>query len=202
MPDDFSTRFNGDKKIKTAMQRMPQVFLYEFRETLNQIGENFIADLSAKRFRGRPALKRPTGDLARSFTRVVNGTSLNNLSLRISSGSKYAATQEFGATIVAKKKFLTVPIGESLTPGGAFRGMPLKDIPNEEKELRKTKRGWLVLRKRGKSLSPIFALVKSVVIPPRLGFIALWDSPANRARIQRKLGETLSRATRKALANG
>lgn len=181
---------------------MPQVFLYEFRETLAEIGRTFIADLTAKRLRGRPGLKSHTKQLRDSFSHFVTGTSLNNLQLRISSSSKYAATQEFGATIVAKKKFLTIPIGESLTPSGAFRGEALRSIPNEEKELRKTKRGWLVLRKRGKTLSPIFALVKSVVIPPRLGFIALWNSPANRARIQRRLGETLSKATRKALANG
>lgn len=108
-------------------------------------------------------LRRRTGHLARNWTTNVkdNGSEIVGT---MATKEIYAFTQEFGAVIKPKKgKFLTIPIGKSLTPAGAWKGKTVRDI----KKPVWSKNAVGQKNSKTKEIDWLFLLVKSVTIPPR-----------------------------------
>ena len=148
-----------------------------------------ILSIELKRF-----LKQTMFDLAeRHSIRYPNGTTNNTLSRR--SGKAYLAIRdswdvtgttfetitgtitlprkvafhETGGVIKAKKaKYLTIPLPAALRSNGT----PIKRKARDWKDtfVAKSKKGnLLIFQKRGSKIVPLYALKRSVKIPPRLG---------------------------------
>ena len=85
------------------------------------------------------------------------------------SGGTVAYVHEFGAVIRAKKaKFLTIPLPAALNSDGTPRKLRARDW--DRTFIKKSKKGALVIyQKRGKTIMPLYLLLKSVEIKPRLG---------------------------------
>lgn len=115
---------------------------------------------------------------------------------------RYAATQEYGATIrPVKGKFLAIPVGPALTGAGvarvAPRDLPLRFVP--------TRRGGVLvlktdqrsasgrLTRQGRAGTVYFVLVREVTIPSRPYLRPALEDAA------RKLGPTLSEHVRTAV---
>lgn len=122
---------------------------------------------------GTESLHARTGALRRSLTPRVSGTTFKTLDGRVFTTSLYAPTHEFGATIKAKNKYLRVP-------GGPYLNIPLPKNKTAAGVTRKTARqvfqggGYIAKGPRryvvmGSDHTPMFVLVKSVKIKPRLG---------------------------------
>lgn len=142
-------------------------------------------------------LKIRTGTLARSVRTEVEGTKLKNLRASLYGardlGGKqlvYTLTQEFGATIKAKRAYkgvpggpyLNIPIGSNLTPAGVQR-LGAREVFNQG--------GYIVGRTVMLKGEVMFALVKQVKIPPRLGMRDAVDEqiPTVLSSLQKLLGE-------------
>ena len=99
----------------------------------------------------------------------VSGDTVEDIEGRIG-GIFYLKIHEFGGTIVPKNaKYLTVPLPAALDGSG----VPLKRSARDWDRtfVMKSKNGNLLICQRGagKSVTPLYVLVKSVKIPPRLG---------------------------------
>ena len=124
--------------------------------------------------RGQAKLQNRSGNLRNSIKRETSGNTLSSLFSRLYSDSSNASIHEFGGTISAKNKYLRVPGGPYLnipTPGNLSGSGLTVSSPGEVFAsggyIFKSKAGrWLVANKRG---TPMFVLVKSITIKPRLG---------------------------------
>jgi hypothetical protein len=215
------------KVIRRALKRFPQAFGREARGAFRIVGSIWMRRMQSKFVPysegGQPAggpIQSRTGDLRSSIfsatepsgTRHVNP---NRLRLFLTAGTPYAATQEFGATITPKnKEFLTVPLPDALTEGGALSGQALL---REEDGRFVTDLGptfivgdgnqLTIVLQDGLDLIPLYALVRKVVIPgpkstgdkSRLGMHRVADETiegkGNKPLAQR-LGEAAARAWR------
>lgn len=129
--------------------------------------------------------------------------SLDKISGETFTRSKMALAHELGGTIrPTSGRFLSIPIGGALTPGGSVRrGM------RDPREFRATfpNRNLVSLARDGKpvlyeakkgrgqteKLVPMFALLRSVTLKQRLNFMSTWDSL--QADRQRRFDEMLRR---------
>jgi len=183
-----------------AISQFPGKLLVEMRKSFRQVGEDFIAKIQKTLVRGH---LRITGDLARSFGRVVFGENLEALTLSIYSGSKYARIHEKGGTITAKPgKALAIPLDAAKTAGGASRYKSPKEIPDLVMIKRPGRPPLLVKQAvRGRGMDrrimgiPMFVLVKSVMIKPQLGMFDLWEKEASNTAtiINDGIGECIKR---------
>lgn len=109
-----------------------------------------------------------------------------------------ARLQEKGGVVHAKGKRLAIPLDAALTgDAGAARGSPRQWPDAETFVLRRGDRALVMLRGvDGADPKPLFVLLQSVTIPPRLGLIAAWeaDAPARNAAVAAGLAEGLARA--------
>lgn len=151
-------------------------------------------------------LQARTGTLRRSVKYQVSGKQLTDLTLSVfSSGTKYANLQENGGTIRPRNaKYLTIPIEDNILPSGVPRYPSAKDLRREtnffvrpaqrnargrfrKDKLRgartfvlkaKTGKLYIILRQANGKSKLLWALVKSVYIPPRFGFRKTWNEQA------------------------
>jgi phage gpG-like protein len=122
-------------------------------------------------------LNSRTGQLARSMTTSVEGSSMRNISARVYTKSPYAPIQELGGTVRAKRAYkglkggpyLNIPASANKTSAGVMRS-PASSVFSQG--------GYIVPitspRARYAVMLngvPMFWLVKDVKIPPRLGLI-------------------------------
>lgn len=157
----------------------------------------------ARRFlAGRPGVFRRTGALARSVKWSVVGNTMEDLVGIGYAGTKYAGLQEFGGVVIAKDKFLAIPLKDALTPAGVSRyPSPIKDsikasgkFPGGSFVARSKAGNLIVFGRLGKSakgrqktrgatirgakvwsaIVPLFVLKRSVAVPPRLGLRQTW----------------------------
>ena len=117
-------------------------------------------------------------------------------------GPFYLTTHEEGRTIRAKKQFMTIPLPAAMDS----RGVPLRPslrnwqntflMPLESGKTGRKKQGFVVAIKRGGRVVPIYALVKTVRVPRRLG-LGVTLRKANPALVDRVLNAlTISIATK------
>lgn len=81
----------------------------------------------------------------------------------VSANTKYAAAQERGATIHARGRYLTVPLGAVKTRAGVVR-RSARDYPGAF-VIRSRAGKLLIVQKNGKRIVPLFVLVQSVKVP-------------------------------------
>ena len=131
---------------------------------------------------GAAGIQTRTGSLKRSFGFELRGSGLE-LEMRLfSAGLPYIRKQEYGGTIQPKtpKRYLTIPLPDAQTPGGALKG-GAKLVPRGNKYetadgaptfVFKSKAGNLLVgtRSRNGSLKLLYTLKPSVTLKPRLGF--------------------------------
>jgi len=173
-----------NEELLTAIEKAPRHvndrMRYALRDIAKEVESRVIRgmdDYSAgKRSKGAPIMHR-TGNLADSIEGHVRGTSLSDLVAVISAGSAtvpYARVQEEGDTINAKPGgYLRVPLPDILTERGVVKGN--YDIFSDGKGYKTGAgvptyiAGNAIMIDVGGRPTPIWALVKQVTIPPRLG---------------------------------
>lgn len=124
--------------------------------------------------RGGSRLQNRTGDLRSSIRRETSGKNLADLFSRVFSDDERAAIHEFGGTITAKSKYMRVPGGpylniptpSNLSGSGATIMSPGEVFATGGYIFQSRSGNWIVSTKGG---TPMFALVKSVTLKPRLG---------------------------------
>lgn len=171
---------DGLKMIGKATPRLEKQFGLAFRDISQDIPVKIVrrmTDYSGGKRPKESPLQVRTGRLARTVRGVKKGSSLRDLRAVILAGGgdvKYAAIQEYGRTIKpVRAKALRVPLPEILTPAGNVKG----DYEIVERAGRYMTAGGLetyisgraIMVDKGGKPTPIWALVKSVKIPPRLG---------------------------------
>ena len=124
--------------------------------------------------RGSSRLQNRSGGLRKSIRRETSGKDLANLFSRVFSDHENASVHELGATINAKSKYVRVPGGpylniptsSNLSGGGAMMFSPGEIFATGGYIFRSKSGNFIVASKGG---TPMFVLVKSVTIKPRLG---------------------------------
>ena len=150
------------------------------------------------RLSGRPGLNRITGQLIRSFKvgRSPRGVAINAVRAWLATGSPYARIHEEGGVIRPKRaQALAIPIGAARTKGGATKGG--FESPRGRKDLTFIKRGHgrapILARVTKTRVTPMYVLVKSVKIKPRLQFFETWTSWYRRPGSMRFFSSGLTR---------
>jgi phage gpG-like protein len=124
--------------------------------------------------RGGSRLQNRSGDLRKSIKRETSGKDLANLFSRVFSDNENAAIHEFGGTINARSKYsrmpggpyLNIPTSSNLSGAGSTMFSP-GEIFATGGYIFKSKSGNFIVASKGGT--PMFVLVKSVTIKPRLG---------------------------------
>jgi hypothetical protein len=180
-------------RLVARLEKLPRGFHEATKKTLGVGLARFHANFTARRlstYSPGQSVGRRTGSLARSFTFETTGDRLSNLKGRVffdrthltvgtiggDPNTTYAHAHEFGAVIRPKRaRWLTIPIGEALTPAGVARGT-IRDFPegfflriNED-----SLEGLFFVREVGDRLEFLFALRKRVSIRPSLHFRDDW----------------------------
>lgn len=177
----FGVTVEADVLLK-ALRTAPREFNRAFVSGLRKYLESFRARISRERLRGRPGLKRRTGFLAASQKTVVVGDRLANVVGVYAIGGgvvKYARLHEYGGVVrPVKGKFLAVPMSANQTKAGVARAAP-RDLANTF-----VLRGMIFQRPADKDGVPVamFALKRSVTIPPRLGVREEWARDIDRRK--------------------
>lgn len=157
--------------IIRAISHLPEVARVEMLKETLRLGQVAAGELS-RSVRSKLALD-PTGRLARSFL-VTAEDKGGVVSSTAASGLPYAAIQDQGGTIRAKKKYLAIPIRGK--PGAPRRGQGPRDFGRELYFVRTAKGGLLMEpRKRGKPV-PRYVLRASV----RLSGVGYLEDAAKR----------------------
>lgn len=179
--------------LRKRIGRLPAGFHGALKKSLSRALQRFHADFTARRLSSKvpgQSLGRRTGTLARALSFETTGDRLDRLRGRVffdrthitvgtiggSGDTTYAHTHEFGATITPKRaKWLTIPIGEALTPAGVARGT-IRDFPEGFffRPGADTLEGLFFVREVGDRLEFLFALRKRVRIKASLHFIDDW----------------------------
>ena len=167
-----------------------------FKEALDQYEEQLAADLIPRylrrtrqflqgvlvrnRLSGPPGLSSRSSTLRRSFRMSpeggTGGMSLKDFTLTEFSTAVSAPLHEYGGVVIPKRgKYLAIPLPAAQTATGVKRGGP-RTYANTF--ARKTKIGNLIIFQRNgdKKPTPLFLLVKTARIPPRLNFKLEWDA--------------------------
>jgi hypothetical protein len=209
----FKTQPATMRRLERGLETAPERMQKSFRDAFNRWGEDWFGRM-ADRFRGgADGLHTRTGALKRSLNHVVQGGSLADLKLRLTSGGvAYARLQEYGGIVRPKNaRFLCIPTEANKTAAGVARfGSPRAFIaahPGETFFLRKN--GKLLLMWKGPSPAvrksagagkgeavALWYLVRQVEIPgpkaptkggpSHLGFFDTWKQleGARRAGLQ------------------
>lgn len=200
MADDFDFR-----RARRVLERIPREVNRELTRALKTSGEQFRGAMF-DRFTGysnprsvEDRLQNRSGNagLRGSFGYEVSGAlgSGRPLSLLAFSAGRPARIHEFGGTIRAKRtRYLTIPTGDNLTPGGRVRYPSAPDVERQDPGItyfvRSPRTGNLLLfakHKPGTDPQPgkkppkpllLFVLKREVYIPPRLGFRRTWNALA------------------------
>lgn len=161
------------KDVARPFRQLGEATRLEMLELLNRVADKVIADFK-QGTRNNPKnaahLRTRTGYAVRSIRRSVKvATDGRRTYIGSIGGADYLNIQEDGGWVRAKgAKYLTVP----LEAAKDSRGVPLRakarDWPNTF-VARNGKGNLIIYQKRGRSVVPLYILVKAVYIPARLG---------------------------------
>lgn len=189
----MEVRVNNLNEIREYLNKMPASLFEDVREvfkdatldTANDVKENITSRLNNR-----------TGALRRSINTSLTGTSIDTLRASVFSSAGgganpviYAPVHERGATIRAKKAYtrvqggpyLNIPLSANKTPSGVMR-LTAKMVFQQG--------GYI----RGRSVwlgnQAMFALVKQVTIPARLGMVESAENqvPTILSRLSQMIG--------------
>lgn len=163
----------GLEELDLYIKGLPRGMLKEAKTEYSRAAFNVHKEVS-DRIRFGPLHSR-TGNLLRSLTPEVHGSNLKNLGSSVSSTASYAPIQERGGEINAKRAYrrveggpyLNIPTSANKTAAGVMK-LSARDVFTAGGYIRpinarKAKFGVFL---NGRLM---FALVKQVTIPPRLG---------------------------------
>lgn len=182
--------------LRKRIGRLPEGFHGAIKKSLSLSLGKFRGDYSARRLTTHSpgkSVQQRTGTLGRALSQEVTGDRLDRLRGRIyfdathitvgtiggSPNTTYAHTLEFGATIVPKRaKWLTIPVGEGLTPAGVARYRSIADAPEGFffRPDEDTLEGLFYVREVGTRLEFLYSLRKKVTIKPTLHLIDDWKA--------------------------
>jgi len=179
MPNDTTISANT-AELERAFRAWPADMAKASLKVLQTEGPRYISQLQRERLTGGTTADRlgvRTGTLRRSFKHTVTGFDLDSIALIISSGSKYAAIQEFGGVVKAKPgKALAIPLEAAKTASGVPRWPSPRSPGAPPMFMLKTGGAPLLVGKGdfnimtgGGDIIPYFILLKQVTIPARLG---------------------------------
>ena len=208
-------------KLFAAMVRKPELLAKNIRTAFvvasgklqSEVVKGFSATSSRAVSKPRAAaIGSRTGALAQSVKGTAEGRTLEDLRIVLRAGSRrafYAATQEYGTvgaggtlpniTPNPPRKYLTIPLPITMTARGVKRSG--YDIVKDGKGYRTKDYGptfiagnaVMITKPSGKAV-PIYALKKSVAIPPRLRMGVTIEN--NREMIARALGLAIDKTFR------
>lgn len=159
-----------------------------------------IRNKMVQRTKNGPIYSR-TGELSRSFHSKSYGnlSDIDSIGGKVWTNSPYAAIHEFGGTIEAKRAyanlpggpFLNIPSDDNKTPAGVMR-MNAREVFNAGAHIQRIngpKAKYMVLLND----KPMFWLVKSVTIKPKLEFKSTAEAevPTLLSSINKKLAKKL-----------
>ena len=171
----------GDRQDRLR-QLMRRKFVAAER-ALQRGGQRFVARMQRERLSGptsSESLSVRTGQLHNAINYKVRRVSALKLQLVVFVDQRvnYAKIHEFGGRIVPRKAgALAIPLAAARTKAGASRGFRPRDFADLVMLKGRGRAPILarIIRQEKKSkIIPMFALVKSVQIPPRLGFRKLF----------------------------
>lgn len=189
--------------MSDALAKLKQRLDAQAKEYLLQSALMWQGDVT-RRFGHGPITSR-SGSLVKSLTYTpITGTGIGNYEIRlVSAGVPYARVQEYGGTIRAKRKFLTIPLSAMKTKSGVTR-LPFRQWLDNAKRTGvvdwfKKGNGWVIAwRRKGAEKGELFwKLQPSVTLPgpangkpSRLGFFDTWKAlaPRREALARRLLG--------------
>lgn len=210
------------QKLQKALTIMPGKMFTALKGAFREVGDTFLGTMITERLttHSDDSLGRRTGDLARSFKKNVSGDNLNNLTMLFFTTSKYAEIHEKGGTVYPKAtKYLAIPLAAAKDPTGTSKYKP-RDLNLVYGG--RSKAGNILLRlstygaalagkkftyetgektakgraRRAKLTAgvPMFVLVKSVYIKPRLNLFSTWnrDIPITLGILNNAVDKTLS----------
>lgn len=182
MPEDGIKVTVDSKRLQEAMRKAPQRLYAGLRDAFAGHYKSFFERFKIENLRagksGRGVQTR-SGRLRDSFFREVRGDSLGTIEAEAySAGNPYARIQEEGDTITPKKgQYLTIPLDAARQGDrrGAITRASARNFANTF--FLETRAGkLLIMQKQGAgNIVPLFLLVESVTLKPRLGFRKLWD---------------------------
>ena len=186
MPAGYTVLYNGKsymtldgalsasaKDVTRPFRDLGAMVREEMLAVLEVVAEKVIASFK-QGTRNNPKnavhLRTRTGYAVRSIKRSVKvSTEGRRLYIGKVGGTDYLNVHEDGAIVYARgSKYLTVP----LSAAKDARGVPLKARARDwgNTFVARNKKGNLIIyQKRGRSMVPLYILVRSVYIPPRLG---------------------------------
>lgn len=210
------------RRVRDAFKRAPEVMQRRARGALKQNGQRFVETVRNRFGRSSDAPHSRSKLLQNSINFEVRGNRLADLELRVfSAGVRYANIQEYGGTIRAKNKLLTVPLRDAKTAGGDVKA--IFKLGAAALAAREPGATFVVQSKTGKLLigyrpgggystfdrrahrdvdAPrakrqrtlwLWRLEEQVTIPARLGFRSTWAAQREerRNRIHRELAGAL-----------
>lgn len=170
----------SEVKLPTGFQGVVQTLSRGLAKAFRDAGAVHTRAMTQK-VKSGGSIQTRTGALRRSFGFETRGEGLA-LELRVfSAGVPYANVQEYGGVIRPKnKRYLTIPLDDAKTPGGALkggaklvqRGNKYETADGAPTFIFRSKRGNLLIgsRARNGSLRLLYTLKPSVTLKPRLGF--------------------------------
>lgn len=166
------------ERLGQRFREMPQLVYQELVNGFTRLGQRIVATMRTEPFSGSDPLHVRSGALRRGFDSSAQQSG-NTVIMTVSNDTPYARLQEYGGTVVPKTaRALAIPLAAALTGAGVpkFPGGP-RTVPDLVMIQRKGRNPLLVqinLSGKGKtrvtSMTPMFVLVPSVYVPPRLGF--------------------------------
>jgi hypothetical protein len=181
LPDEpIKVTVNGER-FRKAMREQPGLLYARLRETFRLHHQSFLNRFKRENLRAGKSgegVQSRSRRLSRSFADEIRGDNLDSLEVEtFSSGVKYARIQEYGGEIKpVRGQYLTIPLDAARAGDreGAISRASARHFENTF--FLKTAGGKLLLMQRqGGNVVPLFLLVKSVMLQPRLGFRKLWD---------------------------
>lgn len=163
------------KQLERAMKQAPFRLFNRLQDRVTKHHRRFLGKFRRERFRGDDAVQSRSKRLGQSFRVEHGGKDLDSLYARtFSSGVPYALIHELGGEITpTKKKWLTIPLDAAKTASGIMRASAMHW---PDTFFMTSKKGnLLIMQDRGDADPlPLFLLVRSVRLKPRLGFLDTW----------------------------
>lgn len=192
------------RELQKLPQRANEAVYDAFRDIGNRFVRVFIKAKLSRRWRGggdfrssalkgsssRKYLYRRTGSLARGMrSRATRGRRLRDTMVEFGwmtkHGAMIASVHEEGATIRAKKKWLTIPLPAAMTPSGVPRwpnaaaAGKARGVNGRLIRIRGPSGAFILAgvkrMKRRSDIVPLYVLKPQVRIPPRLEFRKTFD---------------------------
>lgn len=189
---EFESNFGPGKKVigpgsSAGPSRPGDNATAAMKRAMQRQSLKFVGDVQIKRLSGRPGLisRSAGGGLRRALSAVTFGKDVRSVESRIGWPKSFfwIKVHEEGATIRAKRKFLAIPFRG--TTGSTSRrasgsGLRPGDFPRDRTFFargKNTKPGNMILFESlgNGRIRPLFVMVPSVRIPPRLGYFRLYD---------------------------